>query len=51
MDFAALPPEVNSARMYAGPRVGSMLSAAAAWDGLSDELYSIASSYHSVISG
>ena len=50
MDFGALPPEINSGRMYAGPGAGSMLAAAAAWDGLSAELQSAASSYGSVIS-
>jgi PPE-repeat protein len=34
MDFAMLPPEINSGRMYAGPGSGPMLAAAAAWDGL-----------------
>ena len=38
MDFGALPPEINSGRMYAGPGAGSMLAAAAAWDGLAAEL-------------
>jgi PPE-repeat protein len=51
IDLAALPPEINSARMYAGPGSGSMMAAAAAWDGLSAELQSAASSYGSVISG
>jgi PPE-repeat protein len=50
MDYGALPPEINSGRMYAGPGAGSMLAAAAAWDGLSAELQSAASSYGSVIS-
>jgi PPE-repeat protein len=50
IDFGALPPEINSARMYAGPGAGSMLAAGAAWDGLSAELQSAASSYGSVIS-
>jgi PPE-repeat protein len=49
MDFGILPPEVNSGRMYAGPGPGSMLAAAAAWDGLADELYSAATDYGSVI--
>jgi PPE-repeat protein len=50
IDFGALPPEMNSGRMYAGPGPGSMLAAAAGWDGLSAELQSAASSYGSVIS-
>jgi PPE-repeat protein len=50
MDFAMLPPEINSGRMYAGPGAGPMLAAAGAWDGLASELYSTASSYGSVIS-
>src|SRR5277367_1468278 len=50
MDFAMLPPEVNSGRMYAGPGSGPMLAAAAAWDGLAAELQSTATSYGSAIS-
>ena len=50
MDFGAFPPEVNSARMYAGPGAGSMLAAAAAWDGLAADLHSTAASCGSVIS-
>src|ERR1700758_3957059 len=50
MDYGALPPELNSARMYAGPGPGSMVAAAAAWGGLAAELRSAASSYGSVIS-
>ncbi len=51
MDFGILPPEVNSGRMYAGPGSGSMLAAAAGWDGLAAELYSAATDYGSVIAG
>jgi PPE-repeat protein len=51
MDFGALPPEINSGRMYAGAGPGPMLAAAAAWDGLASELGSTASSYQSVVDG
>jgi PPE-repeat protein len=51
MDFGALPPEINSGRMYTGPGSGPMLAAAAAWDGLAAELQSTAASYGSEISG
>jgi PPE-repeat protein len=50
MDFGALPPEINSARMYDGPGSGPMLAAASAWDVLAAELGSAASSYASVVS-
>src|SRR6202046_4998198 len=50
MDFGGLPPEINSARMYAGPGSGPMLAAASAWDGLATELQSTASLYGAVIS-
>ncbi|WP_343602691.1 PPE family protein [Mycobacterium sp.] len=51
MDFGAFPPEVNSARMYAGPGSGPMLAAASAWNALAAELRSTAAGYQSVISG
>jgi PPE-repeat protein len=50
IDFGALPPEINSARMYAGPGIGSMVAAAAAWDGLAAQLQSGAAAYGSAIS-
>lgn len=50
MDFGALPPEINSGRMYCGPGCGSMLAAAAGWDALAGDLYFAAASYQSVIS-
>jgi PPE-repeat protein len=51
MDFAALTPEINSGRLYAGPGAGSLASAAEAWNTLAAELHSAANSYRSVISG
>lgn len=50
MDFGALPPEVNSAKMYSGPGAGSMLSAAAAWGAVADDLYVAAGSWDAVVS-
>lgn len=49
VDYAILPPEINSGRMYAGAGAGPMVAAAAAWDGLAAELNSTASSYQSVL--
>lgn len=49
MDFAVLPPEVNSARMYAGPGSGPMLAAAMAWDELAAALQTTANSYQAEI--
>jgi PPE-repeat protein len=51
LDFGALPPEMNSARMYAGPGSGSMITAAAGWEGLAADLRAQAASYSSVVSG
>jgi PPE-repeat protein len=50
MDFAALPPEVNSGLIYAGPGSGPMIAAAASWDRLATEVSSAATDYGSVIS-
>lgn len=51
MDWAFLPPEINSARMYTGPGMGSLLAAAGSWDALSTELAANAEGYESVLSG
>jgi PPE-repeat protein len=51
MDYGAFPPEINSARMYAGPGAGSMLAAAGAWDGLAADLHSTAAAAGSVVTG
>ena len=49
MDFGALPPEINSGRMYTGPGAGTMMAAATAWNTLAAELSSMAAGYESVI--
>ncbi|MBI2695048.1 PPE family protein, SVP subgroup [Mycobacterium nebraskense] len=49
MDFAALPPELNSARMYTGPGAAPMLAAATTWDALAVALHSAATSYQSEV--
>jgi PPE-repeat protein len=51
IDFGALPPEVNSTRMYAGPGPGSLMAAAAVWESLASELQTVASSYSTIIKG
>jgi PPE-repeat protein len=49
LDFALLPPEINSGRMYSGPGSGPMLAAASAWNGLAAELRSTTMSYNAVL--
>ncbi len=49
MDFGALPPEINSGRMYLGPGPGTLLAASAGWESLAGELTDAASGYQSVI--
>ena len=49
MDFGLLPPETNSARMYAGPGAGPLLAAATAWDGLAADLHATAAAHRAVI--
>lgn len=51
MDFGALPPEINSGRMYVGPGPGPLLAAAVAWSDLAAELQFVAASYRSAIGG
>lgn len=50
LDYGALPPEINSGRMYTGPGSTPMMTAAAAWRGLAAELSAAAHSYETVIS-
>src|ERR1700751_585923 len=49
LDFGALPPEVNSGRIYSGPGSAPLLAAATAWDALASELQTTAPSYASTI--
>jgi len=51
LDFSWLPPEINSARIFAGAGSGPLFVAASAWDGLAADLAASASSFDSVISG
>ncbi|ORW49914.1 PPE family protein, partial [Mycobacterium parmense] len=48
-DFGALPPEVNSARIYTGPGSEPMMAAAAAWNNLAAELSGAATSSQAVV--
>src|SRR5271169_4873017 len=49
LDFGALPPEINSGRIYSGPGSAPLLAAATAWDALASELQTTAASYASTI--
>ncbi|KKC05751.1 PPE family protein [Mycobacterium nebraskense] len=48
-DFGVLPPEVTSAKIYAGPGSGSLMTAASAWNAIAAELQSAALSYQNVV--
>jgi PPE-repeat protein len=49
-DFAARPPELNSALMYSGAGAGPLMAASSSFSALSSELSSNAASYESIIS-
>jgi PPE-repeat protein len=49
LDFAALPPEINSGLMYSGAGSAPMLTASSAWAGLSAELHTMSSAYEAVV--
>ncbi|OBK22719.1 hypothetical protein A5634_07020 [Mycobacterium asiaticum] len=51
LDFAWLPPEINSARIFAGAGSGPLHVAAAAWESLAADLAASAASFDSVIVG
>jgi triacylglycerol lipase len=48
MNFSVWPPEVNSVLLLDGPGSGPMLEAAAAWNGIGNELSSAANAFSSV---
>jgi PPE-repeat protein len=49
-DFAARPPEMNSALMYSGAGAGPLMAASSSFSALSSELSSSAASYESIVS-
>jgi PPE-repeat protein len=49
-DFAARPPEMNSALMYSGSGAGPLMAASSSFSALSSELSSNAASYESIVS-
>ncbi|MCA2264892.1 hypothetical protein A5626_20075 [Mycobacterium marseillense] len=49
MEFGALPPEINSGRIYSGPGAAPLLAAAVGWDGLATELRATAASYGAAV--
>ncbi|BCP29621.1 PPE family protein [Mycobacterium intracellulare] len=51
MDFWLLPPEINSARMYAGAGSGPFLAAADAWDAICAELAEAGAGFRSTLVG
>ncbi|QLL09964.1 PPE family protein [Mycobacterium vicinigordonae] len=51
MEFGALPPEINSARIYSGPGSAPLMQAAASWAQLASELHATADSYNAVLAG
>jgi len=51
LDFGALPPEINSGRIYSGPGSGPMTAVAMAWEAVAGQLESVSRGYAAVISG
>jgi PPE-repeat protein len=49
LDFAAIPPEINSALMYSGAGAGPLMAAATAWSNLAAELSTTATQWDSII--
>lgn len=50
IDYAMLPPEVNSGRLYAGPGSTPMMTVASAWRGLAAEISSALTSTETTLS-
>src|ERR1700742_2252103 len=48
-DFGALPPEINSGKIYTGPGSAPLLAASTAWNALASELQATAAGYTSSI--
>ena len=48
-DYGALPPEINSGRMYAGPGSASLAASGAAWQALAAELGSAGAAFQAVV--
>ena len=49
IDLGALPPEITSAQIYAGPGSSSMMAAASAWNALAAEMNSAALGYDNIV--
>ncbi|SOJ56127.1 putative PPE family protein PPE38 [Mycobacterium simulans] len=49
LDFAVLPPEINSARIFSGAGSSPLFTAAAAWEGLGADLQSSVSAIQSLL--
>ncbi|GFG72609.1 PPE family protein, SVP subgroup [Mycolicibacter senuensis] len=49
MDFGLVPPEIQSALIYAGPGPGPISATAAAWDGLAADLDTASAAYGSLV--
>ncbi|BBY20194.1 PPE family protein [Mycobacterium stomatepiae] len=49
MDFYLLPPEINSARIVAGPGAAPMFAASLAWRGIAEQLRSAAASHRATV--
>jgi PPE-repeat protein len=48
-DFGALPPEINSGKIYTGPGSAPLVAASTAWNALASELQTTAAGYASTI--